>query len=195
VARGRQIGDRSRAADSVDTGLLELGAGVRFRHPLMRSAVYRTASAEDRRCPSSTGRRHGPGHRSRSPGLASRTLNSRARRSGRREAGAVGRPGAAPGRRSGGRRVPGTVDQAHSQPGLAGSTGTDRGARQIRGGRAGQGIRAARNREAGSARRASAGAAGAAARTDRVENTRQPCSAPAAHGRTTTRAARRRAST
>ena len=30
-------------------GLLEVGADVRFRHPLVRSAVYRTASLEDRR--------------------------------------------------------------------------------------------------------------------------------------------------
>ena len=32
-----------------EAGLLELGAQVRFRHPLMRSAVYRAASEEDRR--------------------------------------------------------------------------------------------------------------------------------------------------
>jgi AAA ATPase domain len=40
---------KAGTADLLDTGLLELDAGVRFRHPLMRSAVYRTASAEDRR--------------------------------------------------------------------------------------------------------------------------------------------------
>jgi hypothetical protein len=32
-----------------ETGLLELGAQVRFRHPLMRSAVYRAATERDRR--------------------------------------------------------------------------------------------------------------------------------------------------
>ena len=32
-----------------EAGLLELGAQVRFRHPLMRSAVYRAASPEERR--------------------------------------------------------------------------------------------------------------------------------------------------
>ena len=32
-----------------EAGLLELGAQVRFRHPLMRSAVYRAASERDRR--------------------------------------------------------------------------------------------------------------------------------------------------
>lgn len=49
-----------RAAHALDLGpdaaseaeaeeLLEVGAGVRFRHPLVRSAAYATASAEDRR--------------------------------------------------------------------------------------------------------------------------------------------------
>ncbi len=33
----------------MDVGLLDIGAGVRFRHPLLRSAVYRAADAEDRR--------------------------------------------------------------------------------------------------------------------------------------------------
>ncbi len=37
------------AAPAEAAGLLELGARVRFRHPLLRSAVYRTASEEERR--------------------------------------------------------------------------------------------------------------------------------------------------
>jgi hypothetical protein len=37
------------AAPAAETGLLEFGARVRFRHPLVRSAVYRAASAEERR--------------------------------------------------------------------------------------------------------------------------------------------------
>jgi DNA-binding CsgD family transcriptional regulator len=37
------------AAPAAAAGLLELGTGVRFRHPLVRSAVYRAASPDDRR--------------------------------------------------------------------------------------------------------------------------------------------------
>ncbi|MET9226216.1 AAA family ATPase [Lentzea sp. NPDC003310] len=36
------------AAAALGTGLIEFGARVRFRHPLVRSAVYRSASAADR---------------------------------------------------------------------------------------------------------------------------------------------------
>jgi DNA-binding CsgD family transcriptional regulator len=39
--------DAAQAA--IDSGLLSVGAAVRFRHPLLRSAVYRTASIERRR--------------------------------------------------------------------------------------------------------------------------------------------------
>jgi len=34
---------------AVESGLLDIGASVRFRHPLVRSAAYRSAAAEDRR--------------------------------------------------------------------------------------------------------------------------------------------------
>jgi DNA-binding CsgD family transcriptional regulator len=43
---GVDIGGMNLAADA---GLLEFGVNVRFRHPLVRSAVYRAAAAEDRR--------------------------------------------------------------------------------------------------------------------------------------------------
>src|SRR5205807_9693963 len=45
-AAGR-LGVRIQAATDTD-GLLTLGARVAFRHPLVRSAVYRAASPEDR---------------------------------------------------------------------------------------------------------------------------------------------------
>ena len=34
---------------AADSGLLDIGASVRFRHPLVRSAAYRAAAIEDRR--------------------------------------------------------------------------------------------------------------------------------------------------
>jgi DNA-binding CsgD family transcriptional regulator len=44
------LGIASSAADAVETeGLLELNAGIVFRHPLVRSAVYGAASAQERR--------------------------------------------------------------------------------------------------------------------------------------------------
>ncbi len=48
-AVGRLGLDFGAAGPATDDGLLELGARVRFRHPLVRSAVYRAASAGDRR--------------------------------------------------------------------------------------------------------------------------------------------------
>src|SRR5208282_3073120 len=36
-------------AAAADAGLAEFGARVRFRHPLLRSAAYRSASVQDRR--------------------------------------------------------------------------------------------------------------------------------------------------
>jgi DNA-binding CsgD family transcriptional regulator len=45
-----QVGVTTSAATAAETErLLEIGAQVRFRHPLMRSAVYRSASPEQRR--------------------------------------------------------------------------------------------------------------------------------------------------
>ena len=45
-----QLGIRPEAAmPAVDAGLFEIGAQVRFRHPLVRSAVYRSAATAERR--------------------------------------------------------------------------------------------------------------------------------------------------
>jgi DNA-binding CsgD family transcriptional regulator len=45
----RRLGiDAEAAAPAAEAGLLEFGARVRFRHPLVRSAAYRSASAQDR---------------------------------------------------------------------------------------------------------------------------------------------------
>jgi DNA-binding CsgD family transcriptional regulator len=47
-AAGRQAIGAEAAAPAVAAGLVELGARVRFSHPLVRSAVYRSASSGDR---------------------------------------------------------------------------------------------------------------------------------------------------
>ncbi|HEV8164643.1 MAG TPA: hypothetical protein VGR74_09375, partial [Actinomycetota bacterium] len=45
----RRLGVRAEAATSAaEAGLLEVGARVRFRHPLVRSAAYRSASLQER---------------------------------------------------------------------------------------------------------------------------------------------------
>ena len=49
MARGRASRDQVRASAPARTaGLLQVGGRVRFRHPLLRSAIYRTASLGDR---------------------------------------------------------------------------------------------------------------------------------------------------
>ena len=52
------------AAPAVEAGLVEFGARVRFRHPLVRSAVYRSASFAERQAGA---RGAGGGHRSARP--------------------------------------------------------------------------------------------------------------------------------
>src|SRR4051794_13451085 len=47
-AAGRLGVGAEAAAPASEAGLLEVGARVRFRHPLVRSAVYRAASVQDR---------------------------------------------------------------------------------------------------------------------------------------------------
>src|SRR4051794_11966832 len=47
-AAGRLGGGAEAAAPASEAGLLEVGARGRFRHPLVRSAVYRAASVRDR---------------------------------------------------------------------------------------------------------------------------------------------------
>src|SRR6516165_11222661 len=46
----RRLGIAASAAEAAETdGLVEIGRLVRFRHPLVRSAVYRSAALPDRR--------------------------------------------------------------------------------------------------------------------------------------------------
>ena len=48
-ASGHLTLDMDAGVAAVEAGLLTIGASVRFRHPLLRSAIYRLASIDDRR--------------------------------------------------------------------------------------------------------------------------------------------------
>ena len=102
-----------------DAGLVQVGTRVRFFHPLVRSAVFRAASAEgggpahgcgggDRR-----GRRSGPA------GLASGAGRAGARRAGGRRAGGLRRAGPGPRRGGRGGGVPGARGRADAGPAAA----------------------------------------------------------------------------
>ena len=127
-------------------GLIEIGARVRFRHPLVRAAVYRAAAPADRRdVHRALAEATDPGGRPRSTRVASCRGREWSRRRSRGRARPGGRTGARPRWRRGDRRVPGAGDRAHARPCPAGRTGTRRCAGQVRGRRTRCGIRAARN--------------------------------------------------
>ena len=64
--------DRSALAPAEDAQLVEIGARVRFRHPLVRSAVYRAAAPSQRRAAHrALAEATDPGYRPRSTGVAS----------------------------------------------------------------------------------------------------------------------------
>ena len=103
-------------------GLLELGPQVTFRHPLLRSAIYRAASSDERRAAHrALAAATDPRVRPRSARLASRARDRGARRGRRPRAGAVGRarPRARWARSR--RRVPRAIGGAHARPGPPGS--------------------------------------------------------------------------
>ena len=129
VAAAAALGiDADAAAPATAAGLVEFGAQVRFRHPLVRSAVYGGGYAG--RSParaSRAGRGHRPRRRSRSPRVASRAGDGRARRGRRRRAGALGRAGASARRSRGGRRLPRARRRADARPGAPGAACAGRG--------------------------------------------------------------------
>ena len=116
-----QLGISAGAAlPAESSGLIEFGAQVRFRHPLVRAAAYRAASSPDRR---RVHTRAGGGdrsrRRSRSPGVASRICGGRSRGVGRRRARAISEPGAGPRWCRRGGRVPRTGNGADPRSGPA----------------------------------------------------------------------------
>ena len=162
--------------------MLAIGERVTFRHPLVRSAVYRSAAVR--------GAPGGPpgvggGDRSRGrPGpscVASGCGGGGARRAGRPGARALGRAGAGArrARRRGG--VPAARGRADGGPGAAGRARAGRGAGEPAGRRVRRGARAAGHSGGRAARRAPACPGGAAARRGRLRlEPRQRRSAAAA---------------
>ena len=114
-------------------GLIELGARVRFPHPLVRSAVYRASDPSDRRdVHRALADVDRPGPRSRPARVASRARDGDAGRGGGRGDGALGRPRAAPWRAGRGRRVPAAGGRADAGPRHAGRALARRGPGEAR---------------------------------------------------------------
>ena len=157
----QQLGIPESVAETVEAeGLLELGARVVFRHPLVRSAVYRAAGLKRApRCPPRPGGSNRSGDRSGSPRLAPGAGGINARRGRRRRARALRWTGAGARRVGGCRRVPRARRRAHTRvhaPRAASARGRRREARCRRSG----GCARAVGRRRGRSRSTSSGAPG-----------------------------------
>ena len=132
------LGIRPEAATpAVEADLLEIRAQVRFHHPLVRSAAYRSAShAERRALHAALAEATDVGARSRPARVAPRPGGGRPRRGGRRRARALCRPGAGARRHRRVRRLPRERGDAHARPGRARAPAARGRACQARRGRA-----------------------------------------------------------
>jgi len=168
-AAGR-LGIGVEAADAAESeGLVEFGARVTFRHPLVRSGIYRSASPLERRevhraLAEVTNPHLDPDrrawHLAQSASGPDENVASELERSRRPCPGAW--------RARGGGRFPGTGDRADTRSGPARSPCARGRSGEARRRSARSCVRAARHRGDGPARRASARTGGRAARPDRV---------------------------
>ena len=156
-------------APAADAGLLTVGERVTFRHPLVRSAVYRAASPPERRAAhqalaDATDPQADPDRRAWHRAQATLGPDEDVAVG----AGALGEPG--PGARRAGRggRLPGARGRADPRPGAPGGAGAGRGAGQVPGRRVRRDPGAAGHRGGWAAGSAPAGPGGPAARPDRV---------------------------
>jgi hypothetical protein len=142
VAQQLAIG-MDAAAPAEEARLIELGPRVRFRHPLVRSAAYRTAEPAG---PPGSASRIGRGDRSPfrpgSPSVASGPRRGGAGRGRGRRTGAIGRPGPGPRRRRGFGRIPAASRRADAGFGPARGTRAGCGADDLRCRRTRRGTRA-----------------------------------------------------
>ena len=135
------------AAPAEAAGLIELGALVRFRHPIVRSTAYRSADVS--RSAGGASRAGGgdrSGRGSRAAGVAPGARGDRAGRDRRGRAGSARRARPVPGRHRGGGGVPGPGGRADARPGPARDPSAGRRAGEVRFRRAGRGLRAVGHR-------------------------------------------------
>ena len=187
---------REAAAAAVDAGLFEIGAQVRFRHPCVRSAAYRSASPEERqrgRTPRWPRPPTRGSTRTAAPGTAPRRRPARTRRVAEELERSAGRALA----RGGVAAAAAFLEHAAMltpEPARPRAAPARRGAGEARRGRARRGAGAAGRGRGRPGRRAAGGGDRAAARRDRVRPAPRRRGGPTAHQRgPAPRRARRRA--